>query len=103
MAPLLADLRLEAFLRINGGRPDARRIGIIFLRGKVDDALETVIEAKAAHADGIEIYTIAIGDTNSSIIVNNIATNYNYVMSVSSSNDLPDLSGEFIKLMCESE
>lgn len=101
IAPQVADLRLEAFLSMNGGRPGARKLGIIFLRGKIDDAIEAIIEAKSAHADGIEIYVITTGYTNDKLITNNIATDAEHVLSVSSSNDLPDLSDKFVNLICE--
>lgn len=101
IAPQVADLRLEAFLSMNGGRTGARKLGIIFLRGKIDDAIEAIIEAKSAQADGIEIYVITTGDTNEKLIINNIATDADHVLSVSSSNDLPALSDKFVNLICE--
>lgn len=101
ISPQLADLRLVSFLSINGGRAGARQIGVVFLRGELDDALEAVVEAKAAHFRGIDIYVISIGFGNRRIVVNNIATNAGNVFNVASSNDLPYLSKKFLQFMCQ--
>lgn len=61
-ADALRDMRTRMFLRENGDRLDVPNIAIILTDGVSSvNSDRTIIEAKTAHREGIQIYAIGIG------------------------------------------
>ncbi|KAL3866043.1 hypothetical protein ACJMK2_043384 [Sinanodonta woodiana] len=74
LASYIKQLRITSFEPTRGGRSDARRIAILFVEGRIENAQAVLMEAKRAKFQDIEIFVVSIGKTIAEENVNTICS-----------------------------
>ncbi|CAH1792493.1 unnamed protein product [Owenia fusiformis] len=102
-ADLMKHLTLRSFTVEEGGRPDAKRIAIAILDTKFPDHGNAVRVAGKAKAQNIEIFVIGVGSGTDYKELTLVASSPadKHVFSVSSYDDLPELTQKIKIHICE--
>ncbi|GAB1608202.1 matrilin-4-like [Argonauta hians] len=101
LTPSLQDLRTEAFETRNGGRPDSRKVGLLIIDEKIRDIEQAVNETELARADGIDIFCMDIGASNSIGLLQGLTGGAeDSVVSVGTLQDIPPIGNLLIGKIC---
>ncbi|XP_071153289.1 uncharacterized protein [Mytilus edulis] len=83
---------------LSNARPGIKKIGIVITDGKSSEPECTELEAKRANDDGIEVYTIGVGESVDKSELLTIASTDKTIYTVKSYNDLADLTHVIAKV-----
>ena len=104
MATLITDLRTEAFEPQNGGRPNARKIGVVFLKGKLSQPDMAVLEARLAKTKGIEIFIVDMGSLNHESVLESMASGKTtHILRASDTKEIVEMGNELVSEICKSK
>ncbi|XP_029655835.2 collagen alpha-1(XII) chain [Octopus sinensis] len=74
LAPLLTDTKDKSFSFQSGGRPGARKVAVIFLKGKLNDPSGVAARASALRNSGVEVFVVNMDNMNSRQTLETIAS-----------------------------
>jgi len=104
MASLITDLRMEAFEPRNGGRENARKVGVLFLKGKLSDPEKAKLEANLAKTKGIEIFIVNMGSLNHESLLESMASGKgSHILRASDAAEMTDMARKLVGEICKKQ
>ncbi|XP_050400838.1 collagen alpha-4(VI) chain isoform X2 [Patella vulgata] len=106
LSSVVRRLRLHSYNPENGGRPDVRKMAVIFLDDKLRVPKKVMSEVSRAKFGGIEIFVVTVGDKYDPREVEDICTPpmNNHMINFKSYNSLADVKNvtrpNFINMFC---
>ncbi|KAK3098012.1 hypothetical protein FSP39_015322 [Pinctada imbricata] len=97
----LHKLRHEGYSLENGGRPNAKKVAVLFVDDSIEKYDSLLLEAEDAKIrNGIDVYVVAIGDNVNYAACGLMASKPSNVIKVSSHRDLGLLKDDFLFTFC---